>query len=325
MKDEVMNYFRKLAGKDVDSQTIADELTAISLEDSDEFMSTFAGDSFHHAGANKTCTYFGDRLIYAMLKSKETAKVALDQFNVKYGAEIVDYNDSLIAEGACIAKVYSIFFADKKYVELQQRIKGEPVAINSLKKVERAVASRVEGLTEEEKIRVMGDEIYRFNHQQQELMKNLPQKAFDDLCKTILLLRDRKTRFYDNHCENILVGKDSFTLIDLNYQKMLTDYKTKTQKPDLYDCIEDFLTPFSLSSMLRKHLTVEQQKALDKNNYQIAKKLVKALQNNNVQINLTDYRINMPFQDMLGENYETYMQQIATELQAEKAPQIKKV
>ena len=49
------------------------------------------------------------------------------------------------------------------------------------------------------------------------------------------------------------------------------------------------------------------------------------MQNNNVQINLTDYRINMPFQDMLGENYETYMQQIATELQAEKAPQIKKV
>ena len=46
--------------------------------------------------------------------------------------QIIRLNNKLVTGGARIARLYSIFYADKRYVEIQQAIKGEPIAINNL-------------------------------------------------------------------------------------------------------------------------------------------------------------------------------------------------
>ncbi len=313
MKNDVLEYFKAISGKRKNAEVVAKKLKNLNPQLGSEFAEILGGDDFNQAGANKTCTFFGDKKVFACLKSKETAKKALDQFNVENGAEIVAYNDELISKGAQIAKVYTIFYADKKYVEIQHRVQGEPVAINAQRKFEQLAGDKIAGLDKEkdaEKIReIYGDTIFEFNYKQQELLKKLPQEAYDKLFKTFLIFRDCKTKFYDNHCENILVGENGFTLIDLNYKKMLEDRDSDKPQPSITEVIVDYVVPFSLSSMFRRHLSPEQAQKLDNNNIQIAAKMLQSIKNNNVKFEMNNL-IETEFYYMLGPKYKSILNRI---------------
>mgnify|MGYP003301261508 FL=1 len=290
MIKELVDFFNNLNGKTLTPEELEQLDNSTGGNVAKQMIEAIKGDQHTKSGAYKTCSFFGDAPVFAMLKSKQVCSKASQMFVKNKANQIIRLNNKLVTGGARIARLYSIFYADKRYVEIQQAIKGEPIAINNLSNFAKKVIGRridsyfttdIDPLEKKK----LGDALFEYNYNQQQLMLSLPQSAFDKLFKTYVLLNRRNIRVDDNHCENLLVGKKGFTLIDLDYGKMVEHNKDYKNKQTDNKVAHDFIFPFSYTSFYTPFLTMTQIKKLEDANVEILKRLIDAISNNKVVIN----------------------------------------
>lgn len=294
---KLIEFFNNLDGKEVTNETFANS-TNSTINELGELLKT--NNKVASKGAFKTCSYFGNKQIFACLKSK-TPCSSIDKFfyrNKTY--QIKRINEKLISKGACIPRLYSIFFADKKYIEIQHRIAGSPVAICQLKNFSKKILGhsfdyfnfddkeKTQSVSEyikfQKQKQKLADALFDYNLTQQYVMLSLPQKAYDKLFSTILMLNDRNVKLEDNHSENLLVGKKGFTFVDLNYKQISTHSSGNVNKQSNTDCVRDLIFPFSFSCTFVKILSQEQLSILERNNVMILKHLIDAVSNNKIVV-----------------------------------------
>ncbi len=130
---ELVRYFNKLNGKSVQPTKIIDGLKNNFGCVDEQIEQIFSSDEDHDAeGTKKMCAYLGNKKVLAMLKSFIVFK-PYDQecLNGKASA-IIKENDRLMAQGAKIPKVHSLFFADGRYFELQNAAEGDIISVLNL-------------------------------------------------------------------------------------------------------------------------------------------------------------------------------------------------
>ncbi len=326
---ELIDFLNNISGEELDETLIDMASSKISKTAKitkgvvSELKGVIASDKYVSKGANKTCTFLGDKKVLACLKQKTPVKSASVESGKKLESKIRKLNNKVVSKGALVPKIYALFFADKKYIEIQQRIKGSPIAIFNFENFTETIIDEpldpiIFNCSEEERL-LIGEKLFNYNLGQQQNMINAPQDCYDKLYKTIEILSNHGIEFLDSHSENVLLGEKGFSLIDIDYESAIENReKGNTVKPNNNNNIFNFLNPFSYASSYDKFLTKEQVKILESNNVEILKKLVDAISNNNVigQFNL--YRIKQTVLSMLDEEslnkYADYIFASQTEL-----------
>lgn len=310
---EVIKFFSKLSGKELEAflQNHANEikeLTGSANTAVEELKSVLQSGEFAEKGENRTCSFFGDKKVFACLKSNVPSKKPTILYTKKVEQQVRRLNNKLISKGARVAKIYSLFFADSKYIEVQQRIKGKPLAISNINNFSEAVVGRsidvsLKAYTPEEKEKI-GEALYKYNLTQQQKMLKTPQEYYDRLYKTVEILANHGIPFYDCHSENVLLGEKGFTIIDLNYQTALEERQYNGNvKSDLTN-IFYFLNPFSFAGYYQFFFNEAQQQTLNNNNVEILKKLINAISNNKVVCDFDSFKIADIVYGMIGtENF----------------------
>ena len=273
MKKEIIDYFNSISGKSVKTLTVVKKLSLLDGEVARLFLEKMKDEKGDAAGCFKICSLFKEQG-FALLKSKKVyEKPDISRINRNNDVKL-NLNNQLLNEGACITKYHSIFFADKRYIELQQLALGLPIAIIQ----DRTFANKL-GM----RLNDCYGEMFKYNLARQQEILKLPQKAFDDLFNTHLIFRKFNCRLYDCHCENLLVNKNGFTVVDVDYGELLEQQRfDKPKETDAY--VSYFIKPFSFAC--HPMFTKEQTDELVKNNIKILQRLVKAVEHKNIEFNL---------------------------------------
>lgn len=280
---ELVDYFNRLNGKTVSPSQIKIGNKQLNAE----VISAIKKNGVDSEGACKECVFFGDKKVFAMLKSKLPVKKP-EAFNELTDANgLVNLNQQLINEGAKIAKTFCKFYSNQRIIEIQERFYGSEISIANLQTFSKKVLGfefypNTSISSENEK--KLGKEIYKYNLSKQKLMLTLPQKCYDELFNTFLILNRHGLKFFDNHSGNILVGEDGFTLIDLDYEQWLSGGMKKPY--DFNSVVKDFLFPFSSADLFCDYLTNGQIKEFNKNNVEIYKKLIDAVSSFGIKIDV---------------------------------------
>lgn len=281
--EELLKYFNNFNGKAWETKKIVKEIKAKDKVKSHELDLIIGKKLFNASGANKTCAYFGDQKVYAVLKSNTPYVPSYRQQVLDKNNRILGLNRELVNKGLCIPKLYSMFFADSNFIEVYERALGDVVAIAKLKNfVEKNCGITVDYNAVSSSVlqHKIGKAIYDFNLKQQNVMLNLPQEAFNKLFNTFYTLNEMGMRFEDTHSENVMVSNKGFTLVDLNYDKMLQ----KNNRVNNEELVSNFFDPFSFATCYSKFLTDKQFNELNKNNLKILKKLIDAISSKNLVI-----------------------------------------
>ena len=252
MKKEIIDYFNSISGKSVKTLTVVKKLSLLDGEVARLFLEKMKDEKGDAAGCFKICSLFKEQG-FALLKSKKVyEKHDIFRINRNYDVKL-NLNKQLLNDGACITKYHSIFFADKRYIELQQLALGLPIAI-------------IQDRTFANKLGMRLNDCYG-----------------DDLFNTHLIFRKFNCRLYDCHCENLLVSKNGFTVVDVDYGELLEQQRfDKPKETDAY--VSYFIKPFSFAC--HPMFTKEQTDELVKNNIKILQRLVKAVEHKNIEFNL---------------------------------------
>lgn len=306
---EMIKFFSGLSGKELETylQNHGHEISSkakVTNATVEQLKEVIQSRKFSETGANRTCSYFGDKKVFACLKSKSVCKKPEMLYTRKVEQKVRRLNNKIISKGARVAKIYSIFFADSKYIEIQHRVKGEPLAIANFENfTESIIGRRVDPLigdySPEEKSK-LSEALFKFNLDKQQKMLNASQDDYDKLFKSIEILANHEIPFYDCHSENVLLGEKGFTIIDINYQTALEEQKSGPVVKSNLDNLFRFLSPFSFATYFQFFLTDEQQKVLNNNNVEILKKLINAVSNNNVVCDFTHPKIQDIVYGMVG-------------------------
>lgn len=274
--EELLKYFNNFNGRALETKKIIQEIKSRDRAKSRELDSIINKRAFNARGANKTCAYFGDKKVYAILKSNTPYVASYRQRVLDKNNQVLELNRELVKKGLCIPKLYSMFFADSKFIEVYERARGNVVAVARFKEfVKKTCGVTLDCNTPCSSVlkHKIGKKIYEFNLQQQKTMLNLPQSAFNDLFNTFYTLNEMGMRFDDTHSENVMVSENGFNLVDLNYDKMLQ----KNNKVSSEELVSSFFDPFSFSTSYSSFLTQKQFEELNKNNLKILKKLIDAV------------------------------------------------
>lgn len=279
--NKLIKYFNRFNGKSVNSSEIINGLKSEFETHENQIEAILTSDDNHDAeGTQKMCAYFGDEKVLAMLKSFKVYR-AYDQENLNGKAKaIINENNKLMAEGAVIPKLYSLFFADNRYIEIQRRAVGDIIAVLNLENFSRRLLEGVNKIDAKEYQTMFAEKLFEYNFNQQQLMLLLPQEKFDELFNTYKILNNNYFGDYDSHCENVLVSKKGFMVVDIDYDQMMFNTNRLTEQ-NLYF---RFLRPFSNATTFTKFLTPSQIESLQSNNIEILKKLVTTATNNNIEL-----------------------------------------
>lgn len=287
--NKLIKYFSRYTGKSVNSKQIIDGLKSEFDSTETQIETILTSDDNHDAeGTQKMCAYFGDKKILAMLKSFNVyTPYDQDCLNGKAKA-IIGENNKLMAQGAVIPKLYALFFADNRYIEIQRRAVGDIISVLNLENFSKRVIDSVDKINAKDYQALFAKKLFEHNYNQQLLMLSLPQEKFDELFNTYKLLNNNYFGDYDSHSENVLVGKNGFMVVDIDYDQMMFN-NTKLPINQLY---YRFLRPFSNATQFTKFLSKEQIETLQLKNVEVLKKLVVTATNNNIELFNDDNFIN---------------------------------
>ena len=251
---ELIDFLNNISGEELDETLIDMASSKISKTAKitkgvvSELKGVIASDKYVSKGANKTCTVLGDKKVLACLKQKTPVKSASVESGKKLESKIRKLNNKVVSKGALVPKIYALFFADKKYIEIQQRIKGSPIAIFNFENFTETIIDEpldpvIFNCSEEERL-LIGEKLFNYNLGQQQNMINAPQECYDKLYKTIEILSNHGIEFSDPHSENVLLGEKGFSLIDIDYESAIENReKGNTVKPNNNNNIFNFLNP----------------------------------------------------------------------------------
>lgn len=280
MKQEVIEYFNSINGKSLTFNEIAEGLKNIKGINAKNVLENLKSSTPKKEG-NFKGLYKLKKPRVAMLKSKRP----VDECNLSVlnaiNSDMLELNKMLLSRGAHVPKIYSIFFADSHYIEIQDLKKGKMVGFwNPHKYAE----SKNTSLNEDRY-----NEMYSFNAKQQKLMLSLPQKAFDDLLNTHLILKDAGCKLDDCHSENVLVTKSGFTIVDLDYDYLLEQQRRKHPiAMDINTIIRNYLRTFTTANSYLGGFTMAQRLEIQNNNVKLLQKVIKAVENKGINFDF-DY------------------------------------
>ena len=172
-------------------------------------------------GASKNCKIING---YAVLKSKDIVyKPDRTQFD---GYDICRFSEWLISQGVKTPKMYALFYADKHYYEVFERVKGTQLSVTSMDMILKDVFGHnfetlVKGDYTPEQRELIGEYIYAYNRNAQQQILKLEDRHFDELLSSIIKMGKMGFVFMDTNPGNILVNKDGFILIDIDYEQTL--------------------------------------------------------------------------------------------------------
>lgn len=303
--------------------------------------------NYNAEGATKTCTFFScEKQNYALLKNKETV--------VNQPQNIVDnsirLNRFLISKGVSTPKLYTMFFADKKFYEVFDRGSGLQIYLSVKKTVVKNALNLEENITSKnikltaEEIKKIGNYVFNYNLNNQQILLKLPQEAYDKLLTDLKLLVDLGFRYIDTNTGNVLVNKTGFCLIDIDYEsalrcmrsdlEMITGKKCTDDdvinriekygfcinprvstifKKDEEQLCEAFLYPFISSRDFSTFLNNTQIETLKHNDVKILKKVVQAISNLNLSFSLENGNCKYLLQTLFP-NFEDYYEVIKPQL-----------
>lgn len=292
MKQKLIDYFNSISGTSKTVEDIKLDTQNFSGGSAKEIIEKLSVRSASDKiGSFKTCHFVnGEKL--AILKSRKVYNKNSQGIICDRISEMIKLNRELLAKGARVPKLYGVFFVNDRYIEMQQKIFGEPIAI----------IREHEFFTEHDLHSFDGyNKLYEYVINKQKLMLSLPQKAFDDLFETYLTFKKYNYRYDDSHAENILVNKNGFTIIDVDYNEMLVKSKNNIDVPlGNTACVYDFIHPFSYGYNF--NFNDKQNNEVYKLNNDILKKLLTSINNKNIDFN-ANVCGNL-FNLMVGSNWE---------------------
>ena len=315
MKKELESYFSSVGGRDVvtaEEQLNNGELIRNFLEQ----VRTVEQDAVTN-GADKDCVYY-DGL--AILKTREVYKKPDLTKQESYG--MVQLANWLISQGVNTPKLHTVFYADKHYVEVFDKVRGGQIYLSSADAVLKGAfgkdydCTKTKNFTPEQR-KILSEYIYNYNMQSQLRLLAMPDSAYDHLVSAITTLVDTAFLNIDVNSGNVLFDGKEFALIDIDYRRtmeifiirleMLTNKKCtpqdvinklnqnhkvfnlfeyqgmRTHNEELAECA---LFPFCTSRWFQNHLTPEQHKEFAFRDKLIIKRVVDALSRQNIPFNL---------------------------------------
>ena len=289
-EEKLEQYFNKLKGRTFETSQNLAELEQLGGSFHKNLVDAIIDSNYFAMGREKTFSVVsgGDKKkSFAMLKSKKAYSKCEQQFGFTEIDDDIYVNSLLRASGAQVPKLYSMFFADSKYIEIQELAKGEPIAYTNLNFLKQKVLGCVPigNLTASEHKKI-SDELFRFNLGQQQKILSMPDEAFDKLLDTYLIFNKMGFLFDDSHAGNILIGKDGFTVVDVDYSLIMKGLRSGGYKPTQAESIESFVAPFTNSTLtpFLEFLEPDQAEQLMFNNVEIFKKLSDAISRKNIVI-----------------------------------------
>ncbi len=294
---QVVEYFNRLHSGSFATDKVAQVGTGLDEKTAEELQQILQSSEYEAKGQYKTCSFFGDRKIFACLKSKNQYLPAEIQRFRDEAYNMIQLNNKLVSKGACVPKLYSIFFADKHYVEIQHRVYGKPLAIFKINFFsEEILGHAINPNSPQSEKDIVGKQLFEYNLEQQKKLIKLPVEEYSKMLKTMLAFNDLGIYFYDNHCENILIGEKGLTIVDFDYMEALfqrrrmfenqgrTDVGKQFKRRSEVDIAECFIKPFSFARQHMFCLSPQQQQQLMKNDVEILKKLVDAISLNKIVV-----------------------------------------
>lgn len=292
MKKEILDYLNSINGKELSLSELAEALKKLKGFDENKFLEYLKSAKPQKEGAFKGF-YKLKKPTVAMLKSKEPVSECNIGVLESLSDEMLELNKMLLSRGANVAKLYSMFFADKTYVEIQELMSGKAVGISN----QFRFASRNGYKLDKQCF----DEIYKHNLKQQKIMLKLDQKCFDDLLNTHLILMQAGCKLDDCHSENVLVTKKGFTVVDLDYDYLIEQQHRKNKNLlNMQTCVRNYLRTFTSACGYYNDLTTQQRLDLQNNNVLILEKTIKAIKNKGLTIDLDYY--DKIFENMVGKD-----------------------
>ena len=304
MKKELADYFNSISGTSKFIEDIKNDAPIFYGTTAKQVIEKLEENSkADKIGSFKTC-HFVNKPRLAILKSRKYySSDAQKIINARIN-EMLNINKELLENGARIPKLYGVFFVNNKYVEMQQKILGNPIAI--IREQEFFYEHDYHNYIRYKKL-------FEYVTKQQNILVKLPQKAYDDLLNTHLLFRTYNYRYDDSHSENVLVNKNGFTIIDIDYNLMSENKKNIDPMPiGNTNCVYDFIHPFSYGA--NSGFTDEQNNVIYKNNIKVTTKLLTAISNKKLDYK-SDYCGNL-FNLMLGKNWKEIVSKINAEVKA---------
>ncbi len=294
-KEKLIKLFDYLNGRQHSAETIKTEIATVNPNLGNEFYEKLNSETFDAHGGFKSCVYWGDKKVFAMLKSKTPyCREAIDETN-KISNELLKLNRRFIAHDVLTPKIYSMFFADERYIEIQKRVVGEPIALIRTSSLQTKSGEQIDDDYAYQKI-------YEHNINMQQTLLKAPQEQFNELFKSFVILNGFGFSVEDSHGENIMYGEKGFSIIDLNYYDY---YQREThyvynEPPSMTSCVYDFVKAFSYSN--DSHFSLLQQAKIKRNNIKVLSKLFAAVgsQHTGIDINSLEY----PLRRMFGDSWK---------------------
>lgn len=293
-EEKLEQYFNKLKGKAIETSQDLSDLEELGGSFHKNLVQSVTDSNFMAMGKEKTFSVVSDSKktkCFAMLKSKKTYSKCEQQFGFNEIDDDIYVNTLLRASGAQVPKLYSMFFADSKYIEIQELAQGKPIAYTNMNFLKHKVLGCVPtyGLTSEEQSKIAA-ELYSYNLGQQQKLLAMPDDAFDKLLNTYLVFKRMGFLFDDSHAGNILIGKNGFTVVDVDYSLIMQELRNGGYKPSDVDASESFVAPFT-NSTLEQYLAFlepDQKEQLRFNNVEIFKKLSDAISRRGILIDFDE-------------------------------------
>lgn len=348
MNKELEEYLLAIAGESVSAKNSK----VNKSQQIREFLQAVKTVSYtaEKSGVEKYCTFYNG---LAILKSKAVVKKA-DLTSVEsYG--MAELSKWLIKNGVNTPRLYSVFYADKHYVEVFDKAQGEQVYLSSADTVLKGAfgpdydCDGFSNYTDEER-KILCDYIYNFNKKSQLKLMALPDSSFDKYVKDIMFLVDAGFVNIDVNSGNVLIADKNFNIIDIDYRKTLEIFTIRLEvllgrkctvedvvkkletNPRAFNLLlyndqrtytnelaESALFPFCSSRWFVNHLTEEQQKDLLVGDRVIVKRVVDALARQGVLFNTTKGKCFSLLKDTFNEDPSLMAEVMQSQIEQQKS------
>ena len=306
--DKIKAYLEGLKGKSISIFGSEPELEQLGGDFHEEVIGKLKEANFVIQGRNKQCSFVDKYNFHcAILKSKMTYSEPSIQYNQLQFDDWIYINTMFRMEGALIPKLYTLFYADKHFIEIQERVKGSPIAYSNRPHLHTKVLGRnFEDLTQAQ-VEQVREELFNYNVTQQQKLIALDNKHFEKLLETLMMFAKHNFLFGDAHAGNVLLSDNGFMLIDIDYDDILYQQRSRyaENKPVTEaEICAAFINPFLTSTyeMFMRYLTKEQIAVIRQNNVEIFKKLTDVMSAKGMLLDFNIYTFN-PGSIKLGTEY----------------------